>query len=648
MTFSNSGAAILAAPPAMQSALLEINPNRRYLDDRFPVLGFTLVCGRAGFYEVLLATDHTLFDPAQSGRRSGANFYSSRQDSKLVPMSARQAVYLVPAAVLKSFASAQSGSFEIYYAAVSYSTADGKDPIFSQPPDMLSKSAPSVPVSASFRGHAVPVAFGLSVRGATGAHNSNGHAVLSAAASVAVDPNEDRGEGEDGSWVSPLEARPLQNGSHRNHSSNGRKQQSASSASAHYDDGYSAKEEVPSPSSTPHSAGALRYSDGYDADDDSRSMAMSQSAEFAAGTPEPMPLATGYDDDDDEEDRRSSFHLYTTQGQEHAAVRYKPAPQAEAASYGDEADEWDTESLPPYRALDAHGQTPAAQIAAQLTIETKRDLIRKLGEYSAVVADGEFEGDYGNKHPAYHRFHRGLSYGVVLFNQDDGDLGKLLSMMKQRNEGRFREVFGEAADELLKMTNATGPSSKESPGGRSVRVQPVSTADLWTQPWLSMFQQAGDEMSFQAAQNQLASALFLDPILSFAAMLGFKTERLLAALVTCASAMGLETAKQWIVNTVSPVQTPAQRQQAFAALKQKDVTSFQKNTAGLEATGHWDPDTQAAVVQALRSLASPPLPVGTPDQMLVAIVRRSSGTPWAERLQHIHDANEFNDAELGF
>jgi hypothetical protein len=126
--------------------------------------------------------------------------------------------------------------------------------------------------------------------------------------------------------------------------------------------------------------------------------------------------------------------------------------------------------LPPYRALDAPGQTPAAQIAAQLTIETKRDLIRKLG-------DGEFEGDYGNKHPAYRRFHRGLSYGIVLFNQDDGDLGKLLSMMKQRNEGRFREVFGEAADELLKI-----PASRLDTPSCSANALPATTQ--WTWGWV--------------------------------------------------------------------------------------------------------------------------------------------------------------------
>src|SRR5438067_1424001 len=95
-TFSiGSGQVSNSSPP-------RIIPNRRQIDNRFPVLGFTVYTGSLSYFEVLLSTDRSLFDPANAGRRSASNFYASRQDSGLIHITGGNAIYLVPPAVLRS------------------------------------------------------------------------------------------------------------------------------------------------------------------------------------------------------------------------------------------------------------------------------------------------------------------------------------------------------------------------------------------------------------------------------------------------------------------------------------------------------------------------------------------------------------------
>ena len=370
----------------------------------------------------------------------------------------------------------------------------------------------------------------------------------------------------------------------------------------------------------------LTYRDGYEDDGDDKESGAGPLR--MAGDAEPESLRESYFDDDDDDGYSQSV-----------------TAMSHAAAYGDEADEWSMENLPPYQALAATDAAPAPE----MTIETKRDLIGKLGRYDATECDAGFEGDYGTGHPAYQRYHLGLSYGVVLFNQDAGTLGRLVVMMRDRDPATFGDIFGEYSDRLLQLTNAPGPQSKDAPEGRSARVQPLGGADLWQEPWLTRFRQAADQIPFRAAQNQLAAMLFLDPMLPFARFLGLRNERSLAILMTLAAALGVEEAQQWVAGTVSPVQTTAQRQQALTALKLRDVAEFQQRTPGLKATGQWDSLTQAAAIAALREVgAGSPLPVPSAGQMVASLVRRSAGTPHQVRIERINDATQFSDGPLQF
>src|SRR5262245_39766134 len=85
----------------------QIRPNRLEVNDRFPMLGFTIrTHGEARRAEVAVATDPRLFTPDGKGRRSRSNFYSSRAGGQLTAPRG-EAVYILPPEVLARFVGAE-------------------------------------------------------------------------------------------------------------------------------------------------------------------------------------------------------------------------------------------------------------------------------------------------------------------------------------------------------------------------------------------------------------------------------------------------------------------------------------------------------------------------------------------------------------
>ena len=191
----------LTAQSADSSRPPTIVSTRRMLDDRFPILGFNIYNARPGFGEVLLATDRTLFDPSGTGRRKPENFYSSRQDSRLIPIQFGAAVYLVPAAVLKGFARATPRPTEIYYTLIVYPGADGANGVFAQPPETLPASAPSVGLSRHFGSNGAHEVLGMSPERLKRFQPVAAQALSPAMGSVS--PEDDLADGEDGTTAPP-------------------------------------------------------------------------------------------------------------------------------------------------------------------------------------------------------------------------------------------------------------------------------------------------------------------------------------------------------------------------------------------------------------------------------------------------------------
>jgi hypothetical protein len=655
----------LVSSPAAATPRVTITPNRLQVDRRFPVLGFTIDTGGLPYFEVLLTTDRALFDPAQAGRRSTANFYASRQDTGLQRAGRGNAVWLAPNAVIRAFA----GAARVYFTAIGYADARGSAPVLTQPLAELATTAPSVDLSADLGADAAPsMLFGASATRLAGmpsiftrddaaraladdAEDADFFGQPTILGNIERDDEEERAiAARAASWEDDDDAPSAEEtlGFTRLAAGDFREDEgdladdALAPAPDDYDDGFDGPivareeawardDEIAGPHASPTTARASRGAYHDEADDAemlgvSGGVSPAFGATFPAGTPAPDML---WDEDDDPAATDESHE--------------------QSADAGDEI--FALDDTPEFEALDAPPApvAPAAP-AHRLEVADMRDIVRLVApfesgarRYAAVNADGEYEGAFGQDHPAYHRWHVGLSYGIVQFTQDSGSLGRLLAAMRDRDPAQFANVFGSSADELVRVTNLSGPPSKKVAGGRSARVQPVAGADLWMPPWRARFEQAASHVPFQAAQNQLAAEIYLLPILPFARWLGLDTQRALAIVYDRAVQMGPAGARRWLIEAVGPVQTPAQRQAALAALGHADVRSFQAATPGLDVDGDWGPLTHAAMVSALRALGDrSPLPVPTREQMLDAIERRAAHTPWADRVRALR-----RDAAIG-
>ncbi|MFO1310636.1 MAG: hypothetical protein U1F41_01085 [Burkholderiales bacterium] len=597
-----------------------IRANRQQIDDRFPVLGFTVSTAGLPFYEVVLTTESRLFDPRASAARNASNFFSSRESGELIP--AAHEIYTAPAQALQRL----SGSRNIFYTVVAYADAKGGGAVPASDPATLAADAASVTIAAGFKGSSTASLLGVSLENLR--RVSFGE--LAAGGPVReISADEDRAEGEDGATVN---ARSADAPAHQAAYDDG------------YDDGYGTAASLDdagdgcedgygSAQGTSDSDGDDDYAaaSALDESDPGGDYAEAQDSTFPEGAAAPSML--------EDEDYSETTH----------------APDASAQAF-DYSDGYDEEA----GALDYGEALDAAAPEAEFTVAEKRRIIDTVARlhpgrgYDAINPDGEFAGRFkdahGKAHPATGRYHLGLSFGFVGFSQDSGNLGRLLSMMKQRDAKAFADIFGENADALVEVTNRAGPPSRESPNGRSVRVQSVGGEDLWSPAWQQRFQRAAQHPPFIAAQNELAYTLYMEPLLPFAKWLGIDTDRGLAMLYDRAMNMGVGPTRQWVVNALReqlPL-TTAQRQQALSALGHADLAAFQR-AAGLPATGEFDTQAYAAVIGALRGLgARSPIPVPTPVQVQDAMLRlaKFEKRRWAPALERLRTDSAFNDVRL--
>ena len=672
-----------AAPSSMTASRpIRIQPNRRQVDNRFPVLGFTVTTGGLPYYEVLLTTDPRLFAPDNAGRRNASNFYASRQDSGLIRVEDDNSIYLVPQAVLRSFAAVEPKPTAIYYTLIAYATPEGGGARFAHDTETLPEKAPSVAISGDFNGHTLGTVLGVPLEklrsvGATGTHRrpsmivengaDEGEDAYSAKERLELEEPEDAG--------APRGAGAVQAGLGGNDDEDDdffdlEEGEDATAAAASdldlavepYDDG---------DIDTGLTGGAEEpdqdfvYEDGYENEDAARAQAAAGSysdeadlgaAELGAEPDEDFVYNDGF------EDEPGGFA---------AAASLEPVPEYDdserdegragstataAESYGeefDELDDLDLRSSQSYQSLDLPIARPVNGGGGTLTLtdEAKRHIIEKIikfeagaARYGAMNLDGEFKGRFGKNHAAYNTYHIGLSYGIVQFTQDSGNLGKLLALMQKRDPDRFAEVFGADADELVRVTNASGPPSRKTSSGRSARVQPVARADLWEEPWTERFREAAKHAPFQGAQNQLASELFLDRMLPFCAWLGLDTERAITMVVDRAVQMGVGGARRFVINAVGPIKTEAQREQVLRGLGHDSLRDFQDATEGLASDGEWGPQSHAAMVAALRGLGdAAPLQVPNREEMLDKMVSAAAGRRWAHRPEKLRDSVELSD-----
>lgn len=264
--------------------------------------------------------------------------------------------------------------------------------------------------------------------------------------------------------------------------------------------------------------------------------------------------------------------------------------------------------------------------------------------YTAINPDNEYNDPH---HPAYHRYHIGLSWGFIQFTQRSGSLGRVLAAIKRREdqmgaalpaEHHLAALFGPAWSELLRVTSAPTEDA---------RVEPVGGKPLWDPEWTARFRAAGRVPHVTYAQNEIAVTDYVDPNLRFAHWLGFDHARALAMLFDRCIHMGNGGGTAWIMRVAGPVRTDEERRAALAALGHADLRAFQHSQAPhLSVDGKWGPKTHAALVGALRAIGSrSPVAIPTRDTLLQRMADASSGTGFHRRLTALHtNRADFDDA----
>lgn len=622
-----------------------IRATTRRLTNSFPSLSFTVETAGAPYFEVMLTTDRTLFAPDQAARRTSDNFYASRSDG-LRSVERSRGRYVAPVDVVQRFAGAHPGGARIWYSATSFADEQGGGALPAAPPETLARTAPSVPMMPGFRGHTETETLGVplsmlrpAARQLALAHGRNRIGGGGRRAGVALadmpspvppaDPmpdTEDRLEGEDGFDLprarvpnGPTAVAP------------------APPAPAPVEPPVRAEPPAPSPPEAPppappapdvpppvaapspppptapppNGSEQLAYDDGF-----GEWEAAAMGSAFPVGQPQPRAL---YDSEapilaDDE------FDDLGWAGSAYGKSATEPAPEAPERAGGSvrSAEGW-------------------RRIAPVLDPGQKRDVVEAyVGDdvdlYGAVDPDSAFAGGHGTDHPAYQRHHLGLAFGIAAFSQDSGGLGQLLTLMQSRDPEAFATTFGDQADELLEVLNRPGPLSKDTPDGRSARVQPVGGADVWEEPWRSRFVAAGGHRPFRGAQIELAAGMYLDPILQFATDLGLATERGLAIVFDRAAHRGTVGGMNWVIETVGPFQTPMLQREALQALGFADVEAFQRTQPDLLVDDQFGPLTHAALTAAVRATGVPAPAILDYRQMITALAERATGQPWGDRI----------------
>jgi hypothetical protein len=596
-----------------------IRANSRQLDDRFPIAGFTVNCARKRFFEVLLATDRMLFHPAHARRRHRSNFYSSREDSGLIPSSVE--VYIAPSSVLQRFAGAPA----IYYTTVAYDSRamDGAEP--ADDPEVLAQEAPSISLSAAFTGKTLSKVLGVALSDLRRVREDEGSYIGTPAHAAEMEWSsaaEDLGEGEDGYGLSA--ALPPQ----------GYYESPASSLSGDYGDGYEPE------------TGALDYQ---------------KLAPLSAGLEEDRaddlsPRARAAEDDSDEE----SYSLESTYpagaqipgmlededypGESDAPGARTSTGQAYDDGFGDMDGEDNYSSS--YAAGYPDDESWSAAAGAELNGAAKRNIMLAVSGNESASFANRYEAINPQSGPPH-----GLVFGIIQFTQASGSLGMLAEAMKNANRAKFEEVFGPNTGELLATLNASLSGHHHQDGeSRNARVQPVAPergkppVDLWQAPWKERFTRSaapdlfgrGSEQIFNRIQDELAVQLYLDPMLPMAKWLGLNEDRMLGVIMDRAVAMGLGGARKWIMRKVLRTGlADAQVQQALGVLKHPDLKSFQRTIPGLRSDGGRGPMTDAALLFSLRGAAGgPPFPIPSEAQIKRDLLEGAQ-TDYAARTERI-------------
>jgi hypothetical protein len=600
----------LTAPQAAGS--VTISPSRNEVRRADPALSFQVSAPGTCAFDVIVATDASLFDPANVHRRTPKNFRSSRQDFQGEAIETEVGFYLLPRAFLRDVVSVEPKPTRLYYIAVAYDDPSAREGRYSVPVEAMATSAPFVSIASDLAAANLSKVLGVAID-RLGTVSASGRVMAVATdfrrmhlpESIGGLPLDRRPHSaapthslpalgsnrpaapllNGGASYAPkshsarMAARPAQNGSVVRHALPPRAPAAAQStmtrasrsASGFVDDDYACDESFRKPAAAGYRdldvglSGRLAYDDGFDED----------ATDTAAPADAPIP-----------------------------PLDPVPGPMKPANNGATQAP--NGTPRPAQKPM-----TPSADISEEdLLVQAILDE-GMSGRYEALSLDGGFRGRFSATDPYYQRAHDGLRLGPHQAMQDTGELGELLALMEAADHAGFAEIFGPDAQALLDVTNAEGPSGLDQPGGRGTRVQPVGGKDLWEDPWVERFRIAARHLPFQAAMRGQIIARRLDPVRYVISALGLENTRGTAMLLAAAIHMGVAGAMALARAAVNPFDTPARLSAALDALGYSDLGAF-RAAHRLPPGDVVDDQAHVALLAALRVLGADS-PVQVPD-----------------------------------
>lgn len=648
---------------ALSAGVPWITPLHDPLDKRHSDLSFSVDTGGRARFRVLVARDRALFAPEQAGARNASNFYDSQREG-LLAFDGPPCFYLVPRTALHPMLPAP----RLYYTLIAYADDNGTGAAYSHPPESLPREAPSVTIATGLNGSlglmfGTPVGLLLRVESAPAweqAFDDTGEDLGGSSVPEAVGLAADDGDDLRAPSADQVAA------AYEDADEYDAVEESYAAIDHDYDDGYSNPasaealvDELPTPVHAYEEDGedyaessAAAY--GQRDDDDGYDDGFGAPQSLAQSDREPAQVHAYEEQAEDRQDtepyraEHENAQGYAYDAVHDAVPEMLPDEDADGAHVA-QAGEHDEDEVAIEASAQAYADGYAAgaaeaarvpfDIAACKTI-LARILPFESGKegFARVVDDGEFTGRFGTTHPAYQRFHLGLTFGGFPFVQEHGTLGQLLVLMRERDRPTFDNLFPDGDALVAVTTAADGARAWQSGDGFSQRLRPVGGQRLWQEPWLARFRRAGQHPPFQAAQNELAAGLYVQPMIGVCRQIGLDSEQGLAMAIDRAVQMGAEGALAWLLECATPVETTAMKQAALARLGAADLQSFQA-AQKLPPTGVWDVATHAALIAAMRASANSASPVLGRDEIVAAMLRHAQGTPWADRIKRIRDGS---------
>jgi hypothetical protein len=229
--------------------------------------------------------------------------------------------------------------------------------------------------------------------------------------------------------------------------------------------------------------------------------------------------------------------------------------------------------------------------------------------WAAISLDREFGTA---QHPAAGSRHFGLGFGLLLFTQESGLLGRMLRLFQQRDPEVFAETFGPDASALLATLTAATAAE---------RLAPVAGSLLWQGDLPARFRAAAATPPCIFAQNEVAVESVVRPAAVTCLQVGLDTDRGVAMATDLVVAAGVGGGLRSLLRLAAPFTSTSELDGALSSIGLPDIPALQA-LADVPRTNVWDVPTVTALIARRRAAG---LDRASSGEIQGRIVSRSAG-----------------------